>query len=262
MSKLKLGLGRNRQFNLGMKGGGARPLSPNVAQFFARLAPGETVGWKAAVAGIIDGLGPAFNRLDWLYFRNATVRTNATVNARQALYPSVQTGGFPDGQHTPGVGFTGDGNIGHYNDNGCDPTVEVGLNFTLNVAAIGVHVKAGAKSGAQWAFGNGNFYVEPYFTDTLTYWRANGAADLSVASPATLTGTWHVLRTGVNASKLRKDGVDLATSAAASSAMKNQSFKSLGFGDASTLTLDIEFGGGYTQADADLFDALIPTFFP
>lgn len=244
---------------LALGSGGGVSVSPQVAQYYARLTAGESAAFMTAVAGFINPLvSPGtWGRTDWCYFLHATVRSNAFLNAKSALYPFTQVG-LPDGQHTPGLGVTGDGNIAHYLDNGCDPTVAPGLNFSLNAAAIVVYVSAGAKSGDQFLFGNGNFYMEPYFSgDTLTYWRAHGAGDLTVASPASLVGLWGNLRTSAGASQLRVEGVDLATSAAASSAVKNQTLRAFGGLDASTYTGRLIMGGAYTQADYDLIRSLL-----
>lgn len=236
-------------------------MSIEASQYITRLTAGESDAFKAAAAALIDALVPsgAWARTDGLYILSTTVKANSLLNLKSSSFPLVQAGGLPDGQFTPGLGWTGDGNPGHYLDTVCDPTVAAGLNFVLNTASVGGYVSAGAKSGSQLLFGNGNFYIECYFGgDTLTYWRAHGAADLSVASPALLTGVWHSIRTTAGASQLRQEGVDLATSAAASSAIKNQTLKALGGDvDSSTLTIRALWFGAHTQADADLIGSLL-----
>lgn len=241
-------------------------ISPEVAQYYARLTAGESDAYKTAARGLINGLVAtgAWARTDGLYIFSTTQKANSLINLKSSSFTLTQTS-LADGQFTAGLGWTGDGNITHCLDTGCDPTTAPGLNFSLNAASVIGQVSAGTKTTDQFLFGNSNFYCEPYFNaDGKSYWRDNRLSDLSVTAPSSLIGLWSVIQTDATTGQLRQNGASVATTAVSPTTVHNQTFRALGgsVSDASSLTIRAVAFGAHTIADADLFGTLLTTFFP
>lgn len=242
-------------------------VSPQVAQFLARVAT-QDGAHKAAYTGLIKGLSAAgiWPKLDFFYVIKGHEEATAYTNLVSSSYTITKTG---SPTFAADVGITGINDVNAYLDTTFNPTTAIAPKFLQDSGGFGGGVSAGTKAALdQTLMGNSGLnYVEPYFAgDGNTYWRAQQATDIAFTAPASLIGHWAAIRTGVNAAILRKDAVNISTSAAASVAIANTPFlilKALAGGEASSLTVTYAWaGGGISAGDADTIATLMTSFFP
>jgi hypothetical protein len=207
--------------------------------------------------GVTDGW---WAKLDAFYFLKAHTSATALVNAKQpGTYNASAVAGTSGPTFTVDVGYTGISTTTDYITSNFNASTAGSANFTLNAASWGASASA-ASAALCGLVGNGS-YLDSYFSGK-SYLAMNGAANINVSAPGTLTGTW----IGVQASAavtLYQAGSSIVTGSDSVTSLANANITFLSDSDGSSCGWTITtgfFGGGLTSTDVTNITSRIATY--
>lgn len=241
------------------------PSACSQATAFLAAIPAQSANYTNAFANFICGrvTSGVWAKLDAFYFLKAHESATALINAVQPGTFNATVTGSPT--FTADVGYTGVASTSAYLDTGINGASSPGIKFTQNSASLCGSISVGPKTVTQSLIGQGSTptgYIEPYFTDTNTYWRINSGSDKVLAAPSSLLGSWIATRVDSTHGTLYQNGSSISTDAGASITPASTNFRILiGGADPSSATLTTAcVGGALTGADVTDLSTAISTF--
>jgi hypothetical protein len=233
--------------------------SAEAQQFFDRISdPGTTR--KNLYAACIDSIVSAgvWAKLDALYIFAANSQSNALTNIKQSSYgaTAVNSPTFVTDRY-----FQGDGSTA-YLDSNFNPTTASSPNFTQNSACnfgwvLNNATNANRVLGA--VSGTANRLV-PRSTTNNAQWEINQTTANTVSNSDS-SGLFLLNRSGSAAARLYRNGSELQTSTAASTAPANSNFTAFRNASAYNGTHQLAVWGFGASLDAteqsDLYNALL-----